>query len=173
MNNATRPLFSGDTDEAYRLATALAPAAPASPSEMNDAALREAINALRCSSALAYRERLAARLEFLYEAFKEESEGEVLSADCLRGFLLLLERAAFLPYPSVTLTSSGDIYASWRRGSDHVFSAHFRDDGHADYAVIYPHPQDRTVSDRASGSMTMTSLQELMSEFAVRDWTDQ
>lgn len=158
MSNATRPLFSGDTNEAVRLATELAPAAPASLSEINDAAVRETIRALRHSSALPYRDRLAARLELLHEAFKEECEGEVLAADSLRGFLLLLERAVFLPYPSVTLTSSGDIYASWRRGSDHVFSAHFRDGGYVDYAVMYPQPQNRTGSDRACGSMTITFI---------------
>jgi hypothetical protein len=138
MSNATRPLFSGDTDEASRIATELALAVPASPNDTNDAALREAISILRTSSALPYRERLAARLDVLREAFSEDGDGEIFAADSLRAVLMFLDGVPSLPYPSITLTSGGEVCATWQSGKKYFFGSRFFDAERVDFAAHFP-----------------------------------
>ena len=170
MGNATKPLFTGESGGESHLAAAVSLPTPAPPGEVNDAAVRMQIDALRREGALPYRDRLAERLANLQEMFKEEGEDELFLADSLRALLAFLERLPSLPYPSVTLTSGGEACLTWQRGSDYFLGARFFDIEHVHFAAHYPNRREGSLIDRLSGSTTSRALADLALHFQVSDW---
>lgn len=125
---------------------------------------------LRHASAIPYKDRLAARLDQLLAAYKEDTDGRVFSVDSLRGLIVFLENARFLRYPSVTLTRNGDIYASWKQGKDHVFSAQFLQTQQVRFVVFRPNVHSVGQFDQLSGLTTPQSLPSMISHLNVSDW---
>jgi hypothetical protein len=136
----------------------------------DDSVIQAVLTGLRHASPIQYRDRLATRLEQLLAAYKEDSDGHVFSADSLRGLIVFLEGARFLRYPAVTLTRGGDIYASWKRGSDHVFSAQFLKTQQVRFVIFRPNLQNVGQSDQLSGLTTPQSLPSMISHLNVSDW---
>ena len=66
------------------------------------------------ASAIPYRERLIDRIAQLSEAFADDYDGRVLSAQSLSGLIDYLEAHPASGYPDLTATPAGDAYAEWR-----------------------------------------------------------
>ena len=174
MVNATRSLFSGESDEAHRLAAELVSASAAPANNEGDArTVLAVIDDVRRASGLPYRDDLVTRLEILLDAFNEDYDGEVFSAASLRGMLGFLESVPSLPFPSLTLTPRGESCASWESGRGHAFNALFLDAQRVRFFIIYPNTGDTRVSDKLSGSTTPASLPELVSYVRLSDWAAQ
>lgn len=139
----------------------------------DDSAIEAVLTDLRHASPIHYRERLASRLEQLLAAYKEDTDGHVFSADSLHGLLVFLERVPVLRYPTVTLTRSGDVYASWKRGADHVFSAQFLKTQQVRFVIFRPNLHNFGQSEQLSGLTTPQSLPDLIAHLAVGDWAGE
>jgi hypothetical protein len=140
---------------------------------VDDSAIQAVLIDLRHTSPIHYKERLANRLEQLLAAYKEDTDGQLFSADSLRGLLVFLERVPLLRYPTVTLTRSGDVYASWKRGADHVFSAQFLKTQQVRFVIFRPNLHDVGQSEQLSGLTTPQSLPDIVSHLAVGDWAGE
>ncbi|PHV07955.1 hypothetical protein CSQ96_08735 [Janthinobacterium sp. BJB412] len=139
----------------------------------DDSSIQAVLTDLRHTSPIQYKERLANRLEQLLAAYKEDTDGQVFSADSLRGLLVFLERVPLLRYPTVTLTRGGDVYASWKRGADHVFSAQFLQTRQVRFVIFRPNLHDVGQSEQLSGLTTPQSLPDIVSHLAVGDWAGE
>ena len=170
MINSPRQAMDASPQQASGLDADATEDAPANAARANDAAIRAIIIQLERSSALPYRKQLVSRLDLLRTVFNDEGDGEIFSAESLRGALECLEGAQFLSYPSFTLTRSGASYVSWKRGGDHLFSAHFLNAQQVQFTIIQPNAHDRSHSDRFSGVTTPSSLLGLISHLGVSSW---
>lgn len=136
----------------------------------DDTAIQHTLELLRNASPISYRERLAARIEQLLEAYKEDSDGRVFSSDSLRVFISFLEQAGSLRYPAVTLTPGGDLYASWKQGSSHVFSAQFLKNKQIRFVIMRPNQFAIGQTEQFSGLSTALSLPSSIEKLGVFDW---
>jgi hypothetical protein len=138
----------------------------------NDRTIRKLLTRLRATAEIPYRERMAIRIEQLLEAYKEDMEGRVFSADSFSDLIAFLA-AARLRYPTVTLTRGGDFYLSWKRGKSHVFSAQFLKTKQCRFVVFRPNERNIGQSEQFSGVTTAHSLLDIVRQFGVADWASE
>ena len=132
--------------------------------------VRELLDELRYGTAINFRERLAARLDRLLDAYKEDSQGKAFSAASLRGFISFLENAPGLQYPAVTITRDGELYTSWKQAPDKVFSIQFMETGQARFVVFRPNPIHAGQSDQMHGLTTPDVLLDAIAHLGVLEW---
>lgn len=139
----------------------------------DDTSIQHTLKLLRNASPISYRERLAARIERLLDAYKEDSDGRVFSSDSLRVFISFLEQAGSLRYPAVTLTPGGDLYASWKQGSSHIFSAQFLKNKQIRFVIMRPNQFAIGQTEQFSGLSTALSLPSSIEKLGVFDWATE
>ncbi len=136
----------------------------------DDRTIRKLLAQLRATNEIPYRDRLTARIEQLLEAYKEDMDGRVFSADSLSDLIAFLASARGLKYPAVTLTRGGDLFLSWKREKSHVFSVQFLKTKQCRFAIIRPNERNVGQSEQFSGITTALSLMDFIEHFNVADW---
>lgn len=133
--------------------------------------IRRLINYIRDESKIQFAEKLAARLNFLYEVAKEEDPDEVpISPESLSNFIGFLQKTPNLKYPSVVLTPSNEISAQWRAAPNCHFAVVFLATGETRFVIFTPNPGDPDKIDRLSGITSVDSLMETAQPHRVLDW---
>lgn len=136
--------------------------------------IRRLINYVRDESKIQFAEELAARLDFLYEAAKEEEPDEVpISLESLSNFIGFLQKTPNLRYPSVVLTPSNEISAQWRAAPNRHFAVVFLPTGETRFVIFTPNPGDPDKIDRLSGITSVDSLMETAQPHRVLDWASR
>jgi hypothetical protein len=125
---------------------------------------------IRLFSSLSYRDRLAARMEELLDAYVEENEGRTFSADSLRALINFLEGNPSFNYPVLTLTPSGNLYAQWKSGKDKLLSIHFLPTSDARYVIFKLNPKHSGRITRITGSTTVNALIDVVGPAGVAEW---
>ncbi len=131
---------------------------------------RRLLEQLINSILIPYRNELAERICDLYQmAIEEDPESGGISGDSLNNFTKFMNSSKLKMLPSISLTEDNNIYASWKKGTGHVFSICFLPTGDVQFVVFIPNSQDPGKKTRVSGSTTIESLMQTV-ESNVRDW---
>jgi hypothetical protein len=118
-----------------------------------------------------YRTKLTARLSELQNTVQEEElDGHGIVVKSLRHFIELLKAYPALRCPAVTVTPDRNIYASWKSGSDRVFSIHFLPDGKARFVIFCPNDKHPGEVIRLSGVATVDVLMSIAEPHGVLNW---
>ena len=142
--------------------------------ENKDDETKNLITRIRSNSLLLCREQLANRLAELFSASKEEDLDSVgINADSLRSFNTLLASYPKLKCPEISLTPDNDIYISWKREQDKLFSVHFFPNGDSRFVLFFPNDLHPGRSIRISGLTTTDKLIETVSFQSVLDWIQE
>lgn len=122
----------------------------------------DAIEMRLAASLLPFASRLADRIATLRAAFAEDYDGRQLSCRAIATLIEFLESTPSLPYPDLTATPAGDIYAGWRRPEGHALTIEFMDSGDARFLAFRPNPRHPERIDRFSGLTTADALGDAM-----------
>jgi hypothetical protein len=125
----------------------------------------ELIRALQATTTISYKEVLAERLGLLMDASDAEPADELISMNSLESMIRFLERHPRLAYPSVTITPSGDFYATWRKNRTHVFSIEFLNSGQARFVVL-----KMETAEQLSGLTFPSSVMNVVAPLNVMEW---
>lgn len=121
-----------------------------------------------------FSKQLADRLEFLFDASKEEYPEEVaILPESLRNFVSFLQSATNLRYPDVVLSPSKNIRAQWRTGPNRHFAVEFLPTGDAHFVIFTPDPMHPDKTIRMSGLASVDSLMETVQPHGVLTWSSQ
>jgi hypothetical protein len=121
-----------------------------------------------------FSKRLADRLEFLFDASKEEYPDEVaILPESLRSFVGFLQSAKNLNYPDVVLSPSKNIRVQWRTGPNRHFAVEFLPTGDAHFVIFTPDPMHPDKTIRMSGLASVDSLMETVQPHGVLTWSSQ
>jgi hypothetical protein len=133
--------------------------------------IRRQIRSLRGAARLAYRERLARRLEFLLETSKEEGEvWKETSPESLRKMLLFLQSLPNFGYPSVTVTPSATFRAQWTADPSRHFAVDFLPDGQVRFVTFCPDPRHSDRIQRIAGITSWESVMNAVEPCRVHRW---
>ena len=123
---------------------------------------------------LRYRVRLVSRLSELQKVVQEEEFGSHgISVRSLQHFVELLEAYPRLRCPALSLTPDRNIYASWKSGSDRVFSIHFLPDGEVRFVIFRPNDKHPRRTIRLSGTATVDVIMSIAEPHGVLDWASE
>jgi hypothetical protein len=129
------------------------------------------ISYIRTSITAKHRRRVAARLTELQKCvLDEESDGKGISGKSLQHFLAFLKSYPSLLYPAISVTPDGNIYASWKSGSDRVFSIHFLPQGETRFVLFFPNPKHPTKTVRLSGTATADTTMSVAERHGISNW---
>lgn len=110
-----------------------------------------------------YRESLANSLLTLFNDAKEEDPTSLgITAGSLRNLYNLLQLHANLKCPIISLTPDYNIYASWRREQNRVFSVHFLPNGDTRFVILKPNGSYPGRQICLSGLVTTDILMEMV-----------
>jgi predicted RNase H-like HicB family nuclease len=113
---------------------------------------------------------LTKRLLKLYQiAIDEEPDSVGMSIDSFYNFYKFMNLSNLRIYPSISLTTDNNIYASWRKDTGHVFSVHFLPSGDTQFVIFKPDERYPTKKTRISGITTTDNLMKTV-ESNIRDW---
>lgn len=133
--------------------------------------IKAEIHQLRISSKIRFSELLAKRLDSLADATEEEyPDQEPISPESLKDFLSFLDQTPELDYPSVVLTYSGNIRASWTKSKNEHFAVEFYGFGDVGYVVFAPDSYYPFKVSRTSGSCSSKILMKVVEPFNVLNW---
>lgn len=104
------------------------------------------------------KERLIRRISFLCEAYAEDYGGAVLSSRSAAACVEFLEAEPTVPYPDLTATPSGDLFAEWRGLERRTLSIEFLDSGEVRFLLMWPNSRHPSLLDRISGRTTADAL---------------
>jgi hypothetical protein len=131
-----------------------------------------AIGRLRTTQ-IQYRDKLATRLEELLRAYRDDYDGNSLSAGAIDPLVTFLDANAFLKRPRVTATPSGDLFAEWTGPGETLLGVRFTESGEVQYALFAPNTLHQDRMDRASGTTTADTLMEKLSYLPDRRWLSE
>ena len=118
-----------------------------------------------------YRTKLASRLTELQKAVQEEElDGRGITVSSLQHFIELLQAYPALRCPAVSVTPERNIYASWKSGSDRVFSIHFLPDGKVRFVIFCPNDKHPDQTIRLSGTATVDVIISVAAPHGVLNW---
>lgn len=121
-----------------------------------------------------YRVRLASRLSELQKAVQEEeSDGRGISVGSLQHFIEFLEACPALRCPAISVTPDRNIYASWKSGSDRVFSIHFLPAGEVRFVIFRPNDRHPDQAIRLSGTATVDVIISIAAPHGVLKWASE
>ena len=133
--------------------------------------VQELIFRIKRSTSICYRKNLADKLLTLFkDAKEEEPDCPGIVASSLRTFNIFLHINTNLKCPTISLTPTHNIYASWRDDQDRVCSIHFLPNMDVRFVIFKPnhrHPE-RTI--RISGAATIDVLMETLKPYGIGDW---
>ncbi len=135
-----------------------------------DARMGAAIESLRHAAGLRNAVLIADRLADLQGLSDIDlDDGKPLNLASLLSFASALEGLSAATLPTITLSSEGNIYASWRRVR-RVFSTHFLSDGHVRWVFFGPNETHPSQTDRMFGQTTSDQLVKQMKNLGVTGW---
>ena len=118
-----------------------------------------------------YRTKLASRLTELQKAVQEEElDGGGITVSSLQHFMELLQAYPALRCPAVSATPERNIYASWKSGSNRVFSIHFLPDGKVRFVIFCPNDKHPDQTIRFSGTATVDVIISVAARHGVLNW---
>ena len=123
---------------------------------------------------IAFSKRLTDRIQFLFEASKEEYPNEVaIIPESLKNFLGFLQTEPNLKYPDVVLSPDKNICAQWRTAPNRHFSVEFLPVGDVRFVIFSPNPKHPNKINRMSGIVSVDSLMQTAQPQGVRSWCAQ
>ncbi len=118
--------------------------------------------------------RLAKRLDYLVEASREEYPHQApMVPESLRDFINYLQSIPNVRYPSVVLTTNGNIRLEWRKARNHHFAVEFLGDGNVRFVVFAQDPKHPERTTRVSGLTSADSLLSIVQPYGVFDWVSK
>lgn len=125
-------------------------------------------------SILPHKERLVERLlTLLVITDEEEPDGPGIATGSLEAFLGFLQTNANFKFPSITLTPSGNIYATWKRSADEILSLHFLPAGDVRFVIFRPDERHVGQVTRLWGLTSLSSLLEVIKPHSVLSWATE
>ena len=144
------------------------------PPITDEQSVQEIICRVRTALLLPYRVRLASRLSELQKAVQEEElDGRGISVRSLQHFIEFLEAYPALRCPAISVTPNRNIYASWKSGSDRVFSIHFLPEGEVRFVIFRPNDKHPGQAIRLSGTATVDVIISIAAPHGVLNWASE
>jgi hypothetical protein len=141
------------------------------PPTIEDESVEEIIWHVGTTLSVGYRAKLTSRLSELQKAVQEEElDSGGITVRSLKYFIELLRAHPALRCPAVSVTPDRNIYASWKLGSDHVFSIHFLPDGKVRFVIFCPNEKHPGESIRLSGTATVDVVMSIAAPHGVLSW---
>ncbi|TRZ92042.1 MAG: hypothetical protein D4R88_01035 [Methanosarcinales archaeon] len=123
---------------------------------------------------VSYRERLENSLLTLFRDAKEEDPNSLgIAVGSLRFFYSFLQSNTKLTCPTISLTPEYNIYSTWRREKNRLFSVHFLPNGDAHFVIFKPNDKHPERKIRISGTATTDVLRETVAPYGVWDWISE
>ena len=110
--------------------------------------------------------RLRDRIVALQDAYAADYDGKSLSIDSLAAIIDYLETSPAVPYPDLTVTPDGGMYAEWRGADGKKLAIEFMDQGEVRFLVLWPNPRHPHLTDRLWGRTTADALGLTMAPLA-------
>lgn len=133
--------------------------------------VEEIISYVQSALSVRYRGRLASRLSELHKSVQEEeSDSNGISSKSLQRFIEFLRAYPVLRCPAISITPDRNIYASWKSGSDRVFSVHFLPQGEARFVIFFPNPKHWGQTIRLSGRATVDMIMSVAEPYGIPNW---
>ena len=145
-----------------------------SSTSTEDESVEEIIWHVGTTLSVRYRAKLASRLSELQKAVQEEElDGRGITVRSLQHFIELLKAYPALRCPAVSVTPDRNIYASWKSGSDRVFSIHFLPDGKVRFVIFCPNDKHAGEVIRLSGAATVDVVMSIAKPHGVLNWASE
>jgi len=120
---------------------------------------------------ITFSKRLASRIQFLFEASKEEYPDEgAISPESLKNFVSFLQSAPNLKYPDVVLSPDKNICTQWRTAPNRHFSVEFLPNGDVRFVIFSPDPKHPDKTNRMSGIVSVDFLMQTAQPHGVLSW---
>lgn len=137
----------------------------------DDEKINEIVLYLNSKVNISFSKRLAVRIQFLFEAAKEEYPEEVaILPESLKNFVSFLLSEPSLKYPDVVLSPEKNICTQWRTAPNRHFSAEFLPTGDARFVIFSPDPKHPDKINRMSGIVSVDSLMQTAQPHGVLSW---
>ena len=134
----------------------------------------EIIEHVRHQLNLNFNHRLSDRLNFLFEASKEEDPDDMaIAPDSLKHFIGFIQSVPHLKYPDLVLSPSKNIRALWRTGPNRHFAVEFLTTGDVYFVIFSPDQKHPEKIIRLSGQVSVDSLMETAQPHGVITWSSQ
>lgn len=144
------------------------------PPTTDDESVEEIIWRAKTTLSVRYRKKLVSRLSELQKAVQEEElDGRGINARSLQHFVELLKAYPVLRCPAISATPERNIYASWKSGSDRVFSIHFLPDGNVRFVIFCPNDKHSSETIRLSGAATLDVVMTVVEPHGVLKWASE
>jgi hypothetical protein len=144
------------------------------PSTAEEQSVEQIIWHIRTTLVLPYRVRLASRLSELQRAVQEEEfDGAGISVGSVQHFVKFIEAYPTLRCPAISVTPARNIYASWKSGSERVFSIHFLPEGEVRFVLFHPNYKHPGQTIRLSGTATVDVVMSIAATQGVLDWASE
>lgn len=144
------------------------------PPTTEDESVEEIIWRVGTTLAVPYRTRLVSRLRALQIAVQEEElDGRGITVRSLHHFIELLKAYPALRCPAISATPERNIYATWKSGSDRVFSIHLLPDGKVRFVIFFPNDKHPGQTIRLSGLATVDTIISVATPHGVLNWATE
>jgi hypothetical protein len=139
----------------------------------DDEKIHEIVKFLNQTNML-FSKRLAKRIQFLFEASKEEYPNEgTISPESLKNFVSFLQSFPNLKYPDVVLSPDKNICTQWRIAPNRHFSVEFLTTGDVRFVIFSPDPKHPDKINRMSGIVSVDSLMQTAEPHGILSWCAQ
>jgi hypothetical protein len=144
------------------------------PRITEDESVEEIIWHVGTTLSVRYKAKLASRLSELQKAVQEEElDSRGITVRSLQHFIELLKAYPSLRCPTVSVTPDRNIYATWKSGSDRVFSIHFLPDGKVRFVIFCPNDKHSGETIRLSGAATVDVIIDIAKPHGVLKWASE
>ena len=123
---------------------------------------------------MTFSKQLANRIQFLFEASKEEYPDEVaILPESLKNFVSFLQSVPNFRYPDVVLSPVKNICTQWRTAPNRHFSVEFLPTGDVRFVIFSPDPMHPDKTNRISGIVSVDSLMRTAQPHGIQSWCSQ
>lgn len=128
------------------------------------------VNRLLLSIRMSNQEDWANRLFELHNMAKEDDPDYLgISSESLKNFYSFLQKFKNVKLPKITLTDDHNIYTSWKN-DNFLFSMHFLPKRKINFVIFKTNDEHPEKKDRLSGTVTIDTIEELISQEILNDW---
>jgi hypothetical protein len=144
------------------------------PHATEDETVEDIIWRIGTTLSVPYRTRLISRLSDLQKVVQEEElDGRGITTKSLQHFFEFLKAHPALRCPAISVTPERNIYATWKSGSDRVFSIHFLPDGRVRFVIFCPNDKHSGETIRLSGAATLDVVMSVVEPHGVLNWATE